>query len=103
MARQVIWAPRARYDIRLACEFIARNSPEAARKFAHAVVEAGRSLSELAERGRVVPELNEPGVRELFISRYRLIYEIFEDRAAVLRVIHGSRDLVGAWGRRRGQ
>lgn len=83
--------------MRIACEFLARDSREAARSFARAVILAGRSLAELSERGRVVPELNEPSVRELFISRYRLIYEVFEDRVAVLRVIHASRDFLAAW------
>jgi plasmid stabilization system protein ParE len=50
-----------------------------------------------------VPELGEPTLREIFISRYRLIYEILEDRVAVLRIIHGSRDLLAAWGRRGSQ
>ena len=89
----------ARYDIHLAREYISRDSPEAARKFVRAVIQAGRSLAELSERGRVVPELSEPGVRELFVSRYRVIYEVFEDRVAMLRVIHGRRDLLTAWGR----
>ena len=99
MARRVIWAPRARYDIHLAREYISRDSPAAARKFVRAVIQAGRSLAEFSERGRVVPELGEPGVREVFVSRYRVIYEVFEDRIAMLRVIHGRRDLFAAWGR----
>jgi len=99
MARRVIWAPRARYDIRLAREYIARDSPEAARKFVRAVIQIGRSLAELSECGRVVPELDEPGVREVFVSRYRVIFEVHEDRVAILRVIHGSRNLLAAWGR----
>ena len=99
MARRVIWAPRARYDIHIAREHISRDSPKGARKFVSAVIKAGRSLAELSERGRVVPELGEPAVREVFVYRYRLIYEVTEDRVAVLRVIHGSRDLLAARGR----
>jgi hypothetical protein len=30
----------------------------------------------MADRGRVVPELDEPTVRELVVGSYRLIYEI---------------------------
>ena len=77
MARRVIWAPRSRYDLHLAREYISRDTPEGARKFVQAVIHAGRSLAEFSERGRVVPELGEPGVREVFVSRYRVIYEIF--------------------------
>lgn len=45
---------------------------------------AARSLSELSERGRIVPELDDPQVRELLLARYRLVYEVLPDRVAVL-------------------
>jgi hypothetical protein len=35
------------------------------------------------------------------LSRYRFIHEIFDDRVAMSRVIHASRDFLIAWGRRR--
>lgn len=100
MAREVVWAPRARSDARLAVDYIRKDSPEAARRFASALVTAGRSLAELSERGRVVPELGDPAVRELLLSRYRVVYEVFANRVAIVRVIHASRDFLAAWGRR---
>jgi plasmid stabilization system protein ParE len=63
-------------------------------------VTAARSLAELSERGRVVPELEDPSVRELLLSRYRVVYEVFPDRVAVVRIIHASRDFLAVWGRR---
>ena len=100
MARAVVWSSRARSDLRLAVEYIRRDSPDAAKRFGQAMIQASRSLSELSERGRVVPELNDPAVRELLLSRYRLVYETFADRIAVTRIIHASRNLLAAWGRR---
>jgi len=47
-----------------------------------------------------VPELDDPSVRELLLSPYRVIYEVFPERVAVLRIIHASRDLLAAWSRR---
>jgi plasmid stabilization system protein ParE len=51
------------------------------------------TLSELPERGRVVPEISDPAVREIVHRPYRIIYEIFPDRNAVyiLRFWHGAR------------
>lgn len=46
----------------------------------------------LSERGRIVPELQESGVRELFIKRYRLFYEVRTDRVHVLGLLHGARE-----------
>jgi toxin ParE1/3/4 len=100
VAREVVWAPRARSDARLALDYIQKESPEAARRFATALVTAARSLAELSERGRIVPELEDPSVRELLLSRYRVVYEVFPERVAVVRVIHARRDLLAAWGRR---
>lgn len=99
MAREVVWAPRARSDARLAIDYIQKESPEAAHRFATALVTAARSLAELSERGRVVPELEDPSVRELLLSRYRVVYEVLPERVAVVRIIHASRDFLAAWGR----
>ena len=99
MARPVVWSPRARSDARLALEYIRTDSPAAAERFAKALVAAARSLADLSERGRVVPELDDPQVRELFLARHRVVYEVFPDRVAVLRIIHASRDFAATWGR----
>jgi toxin ParE1/3/4 len=53
----------------------------------------------MAEQGRVVPELDEPTVRELVVGSYRVIYEIDEETVYILGLIHGARDLPGALGR----
>jgi plasmid stabilization system protein ParE len=36
----------------------------------------GASLATFAERGRVVPELGDPAIREVFVYKYRLQYEV---------------------------
>jgi plasmid stabilization system protein ParE len=65
-------------------------------------VTAARSLAELSERGRIVPEIGDPAVRELLLGRYRVVYEVFPERVAIVRVIHASRDFLSAWGGRAG-
>jgi hypothetical protein len=40
----------------------------------------------------VVPELNDPSIRELFVSSYRLIYQVSPDVVRVLAFIHSARD-----------
>lgn len=46
-----------------------------------------------------MPELGDPAVREIFLARYRIIYEVFADRIGVARIIHANRDFLAAWGR----
>ena len=97
MAREVVWASRARSDLRLAIAHIQADSPTAARTFAFAIIQSSRSLATLSERGRIVPELGQEEVRELLLGRYRLVYEVFPERVAVVRLIHASRDFARAW------
>jgi toxin ParE1/3/4 len=55
--------------------------------------DAARSLSHLANRGRIVPEVNDVRVRELFVWRYRLIYRVTDRTVEILAFIHSARDL----------
>jgi len=59
--------------------------------------EAARSLAELSQRGRHVPDLEHPEMREVFVGRYRLIYQVENERVTVHGVIHGARDLAALW------
>lgn len=45
----------------------------------------------------MVPELQEPAVRELIVGSYRLIYEIDGAGVSILGLIHGARDLAALW------
>lgn len=99
MARQVAWAETAWRDLERIAEYIAEDSPGYAAAFVRRVRDRARSLEELAERGRVVPELEEPTVRELIVGNYRLIYEIEGLDVHILALIHGARDLAALWGK----
>jgi plasmid stabilization system protein ParE len=90
--RAVIWTPGARTDLDEIVAYIAGDSLQAALAFLEEVFTAAETLTTLSERGRVVPELNDPLVRELFIKRYRLLYEIREQEIHVLAVLHGARE-----------
>ena len=57
------------------------------------ILEAGASLSELPDRGRIVPETARDDIRELIISPYRLIYRRDAHAVTVTMVVHERRDL----------
>ena len=99
MARKVIWAYEATTDIGELAEYIARDSVFYASAFVQEIRDASRSLNEFSERGRIVPELGNPNIRELFVREYRLIYSIEESRVVILGFIHGRRDLKILWER----
>ena len=62
------------------------------------LLDMGRSLCEFAERGRIVPELDDPEIRERFVYNYRLIYKISGDTVTIAAVVHAKRQLLTALG-----
>jgi len=89
----VIWARQAVVDLRSIHDFIARNSRYYAKKVVHDIREIVDELNGLPKMGRIVPELNEEDVRELFLYSYRIIYEIKDEVIFVLAVVHQRRNL----------
>jgi len=97
MARKIIWSFGATADLEAIANYIARDSSFYAASFVIEVREASRSLKEFSERGRMVPEISNPNIRELFIKSYRLIYSVEKTRVVILGLIHGKRDLKSLW------
>lgn len=93
MARRIAWTEAAWGDLEQAADYIARDSPTYAASLVRQLRDRARSLEEMPERGRVVPELGDRRVRELIAGSYRLIYEMGADEVVVLAVVHGARDL----------
>ena len=74
--RTVVWRQiPARTGLDEVIEYIARDSRDQALRVLELALETASTLDNLVERGRVVPELDNPNVRELFVLRYRLIIE----------------------------
>ena len=74
MDRAVTWTLAALGDLEAAADYIARDSPRYAASLITELLVAAQSLSVFANRGRRVPELADPDMRELIVSPYRLIY-----------------------------
>lgn len=88
----VIWSTPARNDLKQIFEYIAQDSTFYARKVVKNIVEKSMTIKDFPKRGRVVPEINEPNIREIFIYSYRLMYQITPKNIYILGVIHGKRD-----------
>jgi toxin ParE1/3/4 len=58
------------------------------------IFERTQILKNFPEAGRVVPEFNNPNIRELTEGNYRIIYEIISSEVVeILTVQHSSRKL----------
>ena len=76
MARRVQWTEVGLRDLDEVAAYIARDSRYYAAGFVRKVRNAARSLDHMPGRGRIVPEFEDPSVRELIVGRYRLIYHV---------------------------
>jgi plasmid stabilization system protein ParE len=91
MDRQVVWTDPAWDDLEAAANYIARDSEHYAAAFVQEVRDAAGSLSAMAERGLVVPELRDTSIRELLVRPYRLIYRLHPHEVTILAIVHGAR------------
>ena len=96
--RRVTWSEGAHRELDEAIGYIAEESPRNAVALLERILEAAVSLEELSERGRVLPELGNPTIREIQIEPYRLIYAVEESLVVILGLLHGRRDF-DRWGR----
>jgi len=88
---QVRWTPQAADDLDAIAGFIPQNSPHYAAVFVMDVLQTADRLVEFPQSGRIVPELNDPVIREIVIGSYRVIYRLRGDLAEILTVHHGAR------------
>jgi len=92
MVQKVIWTVSAYKDLQKIVEYIAEDSPYYGLVFYEDVMDKAQTLEEFPHRGRVVPEMGDPDMRELFIHKHRLIYKITGESVIITTLIHGARD-----------
>jgi plasmid stabilization system protein ParE len=92
MAR-VVFTPTAREHLRRIRAYIARDSRAAADAMARRIRRDAGRLARHPQMGRVVPEYEDPSIRELIVASYRVIYRFDADAnlVSVVGIIHGSR------------
>ena len=93
MGYQVALSPSARRDLHDIVRYISLDSPDRAIAFGQLLVSSLRRLGDFPEMGRVVPEFDDPTVREIVVRNYRVIYrtDASRGRVDVVRFWHGAR------------
>ena len=88
---EVRWTLQAADDLDSIAQFISKDSPQYARLFVSDIFQAVERLSEFPKSGRMVPELNDPVVREIIFGNYRLVYRFKAKLIELLTIYHGAR------------
>ena len=92
---QVILSPRAVQDLREIVRYISFDNPIRAESFGRELTAKTRTLASFPEIGRVVPEFDEPDIREIIHKSYRIVYRVQPEKRMieVSRFWHGARGI----------
>jgi len=91
---KLIWTDQAIEDLEGIGDYIAETSERYAKLTVEKLFDRTQILKTFPLSGRVVPEKNEEGVRELIEGSYRIIYEVISEyQINILTVHHSARDL----------
>lgn len=88
----VKWTKPAKQDLKAVYIYIKKDSEYYAKKVANEIVDKSEFLNEFPQMGKIVPEINDPNIREIYVYSYRLIYEILNNKISILALIHGRRN-----------
>jgi plasmid stabilization system protein ParE len=87
---KVRWTNASARRIEAIHGFVAMDGPAAARRLATELVALGESLR-TPHRGRRVPELPDPELREVILRNYRLVYRVQGSAVEILTVFEAHR------------
>ena len=88
------WSRKAVRQVEKIGEHIEIDSPWQAERIVNLLLSAPEKLRWSPRKGRIVPEFNDPNLREVSVFSWRLIYRLVgEETLEVAAVIHGRRVL----------
>jgi len=88
---RIRWTEQAVKDLAGIKAYIARDSLMLAQLVVVRLYTAVDQLALFPDSGRIVPERNDPSLRELVRPPYRIVYERTDDQVVILTVFHAAR------------
>ena len=90
---KIIWTEFAVEDLKDIHNYISKDSKRYADRFIEKIINRVSQLENFPKSGRVVPEFDNASIRELIEGNYRIVYKVFTDQVAIVRVHHAARQL----------
>jgi plasmid stabilization system protein ParE len=87
----LVWTRRAIADVQSITQFIAQDSPHAAQLVTQRLIAAVERLALFPQSGRIVPEIDDPLIREAIQGSYRIVYRLIRQELHILTVYHAAR------------
>ncbi len=90
---KLIWSPQSLRDLESIRNYVAADSPHYAALVVERIIQGVERLTSFPESGRVVPERNDPQLREVIVKPYRVVYRLRPGVAEIATVFRASRML----------
>ncbi len=84
---EIRWTPQAADDLEAIAEFISADSPHYAGLFVLNVLRAVERLERFPKLGRIVPEADNPSIREVLLGNYRIVYRLRSGAVELLTIL----------------
>lgn len=92
---KIKWTGKARHNLEAIYDYIASDSKTYALRCITSLIKATTKLEIMPRCGRIVPEFESYGLREVIYQNYRIIYRIKEssEDIEILAIVHGAREI----------
>ena len=91
---QINWTEKSSKHLEAIFEYIAHDSKVYAGRFVKSIIKSTFILKTQIFAGRVVPEIGDESIREIFYRDYRIIYKVMsKDSVEILAVYHGAMNI----------
>ncbi len=90
---KVEFSPNAEADLDEIAQYIARDNLLTAERWVDKLVKAASDAADAPLAGRMVPELQDPSIREVLVRNYRIVYRVEWKRIMILSIFEGHRKL----------
>ena len=91
---KIRWTEKSSTHLMAIHDYIAKDSKTYATRFIKSLIKASSKLEIMPRCGRIVPEFETYGFREVIYKSYRIIYRIIDDdNVEILAVVHGAREI----------
>lgn len=90
---KIAWTEDAISSLEDVAKHISEDSVFYASNFAKKILVLVEKLKDFPSIGRIVPEYNDPEIRELIYQNYRIVYKISEKVVYLLLITHCSQEL----------
>jgi plasmid stabilization system protein ParE len=71
--------------------YVSQSAPEVGDRLIREILASMEQLAEFPTSGRIVPEFDQPGLRELIRPPFRVVYRVDGERVRVVRVWRSER------------